>query len=201
MKGLLMKDFIMTWKYCKSYLLLVAAFLIGSVFVTVNSFLTIYPVVLSSMLPFSICAYDEKIKWSMYCDALPVSRKKAVVSKYVFSVICVFSVTLAIAASLYIKMYLNNAVDIQELFSTVFVLLAVALVSPGFMLPFIFKYSVEKARMVYYVTVGVVCAMAAILSGDINIPDVPIYIALAVAIVFFVISCFISIKLYEKRDL
>ena len=201
MKGLLLKDFIMTWKYCRAFLFLMAVFLIGSVFVTVNSFMTVYPVVLSSMLPFSICAYDERIKWSVYCDALPISRKKVVVSKYLFALICILTVTVGISLSIFIRMKMNGEVNVKELFTIVTLLLSVALVSPGFMLPFVFKYSVEKARMVYYVTVGVVCAVSAMLSFDVSIPDVPVYIALVIAVVLFALSCFISVKLYENRDL
>lgn len=142
MKGLLLKDFIMTWKYCRAFLFLMAVFLIGSVFVTVNSFMTVYPVVLSSMLPFSICAYDERIKWSVYCDALPISRKKVVVSKYLFALICIFTVTVGISLSIFIRMKMDGEVNVKELFTIVSLLLSVALVSPGFMLPFVFKYSV-----------------------------------------------------------
>ncbi len=201
MKGLLIKDLIMTWKYCRSFLFIMAVFLIGSVFVTINSFMTVYPIVLSSMLPFTICAYDERIKWNVYCNALPISRKKAVVSKYVFTLICVLTVTIAVGLCIFIKMYTANLIDMKGLCTTVSILLSVALVSPSFMLPFVFKYSVEKARMAYYVTIGVVCATSAMLSGDIRIPDVPAYIALVIAIILFVVSCFISIKLYENKDL
>ena len=102
---------------------------------------------------------------------------------------------------MFIRMYLADAVDVKELITTISLLLCVALVSPGFMLPFVFKYSVEKARMVYYVTIGVVCAVSAMLSVDMSIPDVPVYIALVIAAIFFALSCFISTKLYENREL
>ncbi len=201
MKGLLIKDFIMLWRYCKSFLFLMVVFLIGSVFVTVNSFMTVYPIVLAGMFPFTICAYEEKCKWNVFCDALPISRTKVVASKYLFSLICIAAITLLVGISMAVKMVMAGGVDIKELISTLALLLAVAFASPGFMLPFVFKYSVEKARMAYYVTVGVVCGLAAITSMDVHIPHVPVYIALVAAIAFFVASCALSVKFYKEREL
>lgn len=201
MKGLILKDFIMTWKYCKSFLFLMAVFIVASVFVTINSFMTVYPIVLASMLPFTICAYDERSRWNIYCDALPITRKSVVVSKYLYSLICIALIISLIGVSLLIRMQITDSIDTKELFTTISLLLAVAFVSPGFMLPFMFKYNVEKARIAYFVTIGIVCGLSAILSINIDIPNVPVVIALAVAVVLFAGSCAVSIKLYEKREL
>ncbi len=201
MKGLITKDFIMLWRYCKSFLFLMVVFLIGSVFVTVNSFMTVYPIVLAGMFPFTICAYEEKCKWNIYCDALPVSRAKVVVSKYLFSLICIVTITLLVGISIATRMFITDGINVKELISAISLLLVVAFVSPGFMLPFVFKYSVEKARIAYYVTVGAACSLAAISSIDVDIPDVPVYIALVVAIAFFAVSCVVSVKFYNKREL
>jgi len=201
MKGLIIKDFIMLWRYCKSFLFLMIVFLISSVFVTVNSFMTVYPIVLAGMFPFTICAYEEKCKWNIYCDALPISRTKVVVSKYLFSLICIVTITLFAGTSIAIGMITTDGINVKELINTISLLLVVAFASPGFMLPFVFKYSVEKARLAYYVTVGAVCSLAAIISIDVDIPNMPVYIALAVAVAFFAASCAVSIKFYNKREL
>jgi len=176
-------------------------FLISSVFVTVNSFMTVYPIVLAGMFPFTICAYEEKCKWNIYCDALPISRTKVVVSKYLFSLICIVTITLFAGTSIAIGMITTDGINVKELINTISLLLVVAFASPGFMLPFVFKYSVEKARLAYYVTVGAVCSLAAIISIDVDIPNMPVYIALAVAVAFFAASCAVSIKFYNKREL
>ena len=71
-----------------------------------------------------------------------------------------------------------------------------------------FKYGVEKGRVVYYVVVGLVCGVAAagaLLSDAPNLQfEIPPYIVLLLplfGIAVFAASYWISVKVYAKREI
>ncbi len=59
MKGLLLKDFYMTKKYCKIYLLMAAVFLAISCVGNTNMVFAFFPIILSGMIPINLLTYDE----------------------------------------------------------------------------------------------------------------------------------------------
>lgn len=87
MKGLLLKDFYMTAKYCRSFLLIVVVFLAVSFFGKDNVFFILYPVLISSMIPVTLMSYDEHDKWNVYSLTLPYTRGQLVSAKYLTGLI------------------------------------------------------------------------------------------------------------------
>ena len=69
------------------------------------------------------------------------------------------------------------------------------------MLPFIFKYDVEKSRLVYYIVVGGMCGMSAFFSFDSRIPNITGGAGMVIGIILLVISWMLSVKFYENKEL
>ncbi len=72
MKALLLKDFYMMKKYCRSYLLVMIIFAGLSVFdptwwMSSLSLLCL----MAAMMPVTLLGYDERSHWNEYCAALP----------------------------------------------------------------------------------------------------------------------------------
>ena len=87
-------------------------------------------------------------------------------------------------------------------------LLVMASVASSLTLPFIFKYGVEKGRGAYYVMIGVVCAGSIIattifkegLQNEIQLNAV-LPTACLVGIGIYVLSWYLSVVLYKKKEM
>lgn len=82
MKGLLLKDFYMAWRYCRILLVLVVVFIALSWADQGSLFFLLYPIILVSMIPVTLLGYDERDRWTGYSDTLPYTRGQLVSAKY-----------------------------------------------------------------------------------------------------------------------
>ncbi len=208
MKGLFLKDFYMTVHYCKAYLLLVLVFAGASVF-SDNLFLLIYPFILLSVIPVNLLSYDEKSRWTVYADCLPASRKKVVDVKYIVMLIFL-AVTLAVFSVTHLTYSLVfGKGDLAAWMIMNAVLSSIGILSPSLMLPVLFKYGVEKGRMVYYLILILICGIcgglsANLLDGEIVVGQIGLWWAPAIvvaALLILAVSWILSRRFYENREL
>ena len=82
MKGLLLKDFYLAWRYCRILLILVVVFIALSWAGEGSMFFLFYPIILVSMIPVTLLGYDERDRWMGYSAALPYTRGQLVSAKY-----------------------------------------------------------------------------------------------------------------------
>lgn len=205
MIGLLRKDLYMTWAYCRTFLLILAVFLAVGAVNGENSFFVIYPMIIGMMLPVSIVSYDERFKWHLACDAMPVSRAKVVSSKYVLTLLVVgvvFALTMLVHG-----IRLSRLGAPEKIWELPGLLLPIGLVGPALLLPVIFRLGVEKGRMFYFLLVGVLCVAAVIFgSGESPInptSEIPSsgWLLAGLSLAIFLLSWPLSIALYRSREL
>lgn len=200
MKGLLLKDYYMTVKYCRMLILLVLIFAAVSA-VNDSIFLTSYPFIIAGVLPVSLYTYDEKSGWCSYADAMPYSRAQQVSAKYISALVLICLVMLICTAG----KALTGHSFIQD-FSLLVVLCGVGLLSAGCLLPFVLKFGSEKGRWAYYAVIIIACVVAATVFdtgsalGSMLIVNAAAYI-LAGCVLLFGLSWLLSINIYEKREL
>ncbi len=206
MKGLLLKDWYQMRRYCRAYLFLLVVFLALSVFDDDAMFL-LYPCVLGGMMPITLQAYDEKEKWEQYAGGLPVSRAQLVAAKYLigFAVAAALGILTALAQCL--RMGLVGSVSASGLLAAACLPFASLLV-PALILPFIFRYGVEKGRIAYYVAVGVVCGGAVFITTGANaaagvqlFSGAALPVAAVISLAGYALSWAISVRCYAKREL
>ena len=205
MIGLLRKDLYMAWAYCKTFILILAAFIAVGLAGEENSFFILYPMIIGMMLPVSLISYDERFKWHLACDAMPVSRAVVVSSKYVLTLL---TVLLIFAVTMLAQWFrLSRLGAVEQLWALPGVLLPMGLVGPAILMPVIFRLGVEKGRIFYFVLVGVVCAAAVFFGSGQNPVNPTAEIALPgwalvlVSLGIFLLSWPLSIALYKKREL
>ena len=90
---------------------------------------------------------DDMSKWNRYALITPVTRRNVVTSKYIllliFSLACaVVGVTVAVIAGIFMKKF-----DMTETLVSVLVSLCLVILFGSVIIPLIFKYGAEKARM------------------------------------------------------
>lgn len=207
MKGLLLKEFYMTMKYCRVYLLIVAVFILGSVGSNDTFFFVFYPSLLSGMIPATLLGYDEQSKWSQYCGTLPYTKTQIVSGKYLIGLFAQIAVIVLSALVQAVGMNIHGTFDRMSYLMLMEMLLIFSLFSSSICLPFMFKFGVEKGRLAYYMMIGVVCGgiiLASNLFRDmatIGFFAGGLFSILCVAMAaVYALSWYLSIVFYKKRE-
>ena len=200
MKGLLLKDYYMTVKYCRMLILMVLIFAAVSA-VSNSIFLISYPFIIAGVLPVSLYAYDEKSGWCSYADAMPYSRAQQVSAKYISALVFICLVMLICTVGKAI-----TGDSFIEDFSLLVMLCGTGLLSAASLLPFVLKFGSEKGRWAYYAVIIIACVIAAAVfdTGSavaLELTGTAAACILAGCVLLFGLSWLLSIKIYEKREL
>lgn len=155
MTGLILKDFLILRKTLRSYLFMMVVY-VGIAFTGVWSadIVGVLLVVMVVMLPMNVFAYDKQAKWDTYGLALPVGRTKTVAARYLcVLLLCLLSVGLT--AILGVMLYAAGRVEepVEFLVSCSVMGLMSVLVN-AIMLPFLYKFGPERARMMFFGIMG-----------------------------------------------
>ena len=155
MTGLILKDLLILRKTLRSYLFMLIVYA-GIAFTGVWSadIVGVLLVVMVVMLPMNVFAYDKQAKWDTYGLALPVGRTKTVAARYLcVLLLCLLSVGLA--AILGVMLYAAGRVEepVEFLVSCSVMGLMSVLVN-AIMLPFLYKFGPERARMMFFGIMG-----------------------------------------------
>lgn len=207
MKGLLLKDWYLMIKYCKSFLLLIIIFTAVSFSGEENAFFLMYPCVMASMIPMTLCSYDEREKWCAYSLTLPVSKTQYVSAKYILGLLINVVVVTAIGVALAFRMMSFNSFNVTGYMSTLGVIALATMIIPSILMPFVYKLGTEKARIAYIGAIAVAFAASAAFSvmapeiGFSIVGGAGIAITFVLLMAVYAASWFISVKFYNKREI
>lgn len=207
MKGLLLKDWYMSIRYCRAFLVLVGVFLVVSFFENDNFFFQLYPTMIASIIPMSLISYDERDRWTAYSGTLPYTRRQLVSAKYLIGLFFgAFSFLVSLAAFA-VFMITSDTFSIESFLFIAVRLLVLGLIGPTFLLPFVFKFGAEKGRIIFYVMIGLPCATGILLTGlgfqnALTQNNFIILLVMGVlSIGLYALSWNLSIYFYQKREL
>ena len=204
MKGLLLKDWYIIKKDCRSYIFIGAAFIALSLLSNNNMFFVFYPCLLCGMIPVTLLGYDERSRWTQYSGTLPYTKTQIVSAKYLVGLLAqaaLLTVTMLLQG---IKMTVVGNFVFGELAVMILLMLIVSTVTSSIALPFIFKLGVEKGRTAYYVMIGFVCVASGLASGLMRMelkPNLVLTILAFTGIGIYMFSWYMSIIFYRKREI
>jgi len=202
MRGLLLKDLLNLKKQIKIFLIYLFFFIALAAFSHNFSTASGIIVVLCSILPVTAMSYDERAKWDKYALTMPVSRGDMVISKYLLGLILGAG---ALLLNLTIGLLFMFA-SYQEVIITSLVLFEVGLFMIALLLPFMFKYGVEKSRLImlliFFIPTGLIVLLA---QSGLKPPSEATLHMLAWASPFlvlaiFIASLFISLHVYAQKQ-
>lgn len=216
MTGLLLKDILVLRKALKTYGMLLLFYLGMSIIgIFQLSIVTAMIQVMIMMLPISAFAYDEQAKWDRYAAALPLSRRTVVQARYLLVLI------IAAAAAVFgligcVFLTIVSPDEVQETLIVVLVALGIGIFIADILLPISYKLGAERARP-YLMAVALVPtvilfigAQAGLFRGlDLTWIDrlsPPAMLGLIsliplAALGGMVVSCLISCRIYERKEL
>ena len=201
MKGVLLKDVYNVKNLILYYALVAAVFAVVSVVSSNIYFFCGFMIFISVGLVSSTISYDAQDKWDRYALSSGVSRRTAVLSKYVFTVVTILC-SLALGLILALALGYRQAVDFLPVVAYSFA----GVLSVGIVLPCFFRFGVEKARVIYMI---VIVFTVALMVGGISLferlnfaAQAPwMLVLLAVlSVAILAISYFVSLRIYRNKE-
>ncbi|PGZ48573.1 ABC transporter permease [Bacillus anthracis] len=196
MKQLILKDFIIQWKFLIWYILY-PVFFYMALTDTENLFI-IMSVIITIGATVKTFEADSKNESEVIVNSLPILKKHIVFAKYIVAIIILFiSVTVGC-----FTMGMKNGVNLFEFIETTMVAsISFILVYLSFVLPISFWLGYKKT---IFITIVIFMAPIVVLAAlfQINLEQIQLYnnVLFISSICIFIVSIFVSVKLYEKRE-
>ena len=200
MKALLLKEFYVASRTCRSFLLVIAVFFALSFFGRNSQFFFLYPLTMVGMIPVTLLSYDERDGWDKYSLTLPCTRAQLVSAKYLIGLIFGGVVFLLVELLLLIGLSMGGNFDFLSMSSA---LLLMGLLGPSILMPFVFKFGSEKGRIAYYFVLALLFAVIAFLIGMgfyVYLEGFS-WVVIGAAVLLYLGSWRLSILFYDKREL
>ena len=210
MKGLLYKDLLLIRRQAKFLLLMLAVYAFTFILAArggdpVSSagaagIVTAFAVMLETVLVINTMAYDESAKWDGYARTLPVGPGGVVGAKYLF--VLLFSAAMAALAVLAEAALLRGRITGEDAAGAAAGAGLSPLVLCSVLLPFVYRFGLQKARFVMAAIFLIPWALTSLLknfSSGVPWETVVRFLPLAAALLFAG-SYFLSRRLYSRRD-
>ncbi|MGO0905463.1 ABC-2 transporter permease [Clostridioides difficile] len=211
MKGLILKDLLNLKSNMKVMILFMILFgYMSSIGDGNNSSFVSVIIVLCTTMIVSTFSYDDLNKWDSYVLTMPIKRNTIVLSKYltmlIFSLMgVIFSLIISI-----INGYFKNTLILSETLIITGLILSISVCFASLILPLIYKFGTEKARLLmiasFLIPTAALLGLKNLLerfNSNVSIEiilNTLVYCLPFIAILFFVISYFISTKIYCKKE-
>ena len=203
MNALILKDFYVMWKQTKILLILILVFscLPGAFYPT-------FAVVYAAILPYTAMAYDERSKWGQLAAMLPYADREIVLSKYCFGYL---AIAVAAGISLVLQTVLtavwDRAAENLSPLSSILLAICMGVGVLALTLPLMFRFGVEKGRLVMFLIIFLVCGGAGAVTGITSeLSDSGRYLmtlalpgAALAAVILTAVSIPLSLRMYRRR--
>lgn len=207
MTGVMVADILTIKKTIKFYLLVSIFYIAIGIYsgggLSMISFITFFGI----MLVLSTFSYNDLCHWDKFINSAPVKRIDVVAAKYVLAFVCI-GVSVVIGTAVITVEDLTAGKNMTEDIIGMGIIGAVGIVYCALMLPVLFKFGAEKARIILIVIFLVPFAILMLTSKNpevmaklnridyhaLMIPGIAAVIALAV------ISFCISFAIYTRKE-
>lgn len=206
MTGLVLQKFLSLKKAMQFYLFFIIFYGIIGVVSGNISFVSGFLVLFSSFIPISVFFVEERSKWDLYANVMPVTRKQIVRSQYAFygvilCVVLLFDVIVSVAEIMTGKESLIDAIQINYGF------LAISILVQLIMIPIFIKFGSTVAQ----VAIAAICmipTLTIIILSKLNVPlpslqrikELLPYSPILL-ILLALLSYYTSLYFYQKKDL
>lgn len=213
MKGLILKDLLNLRKNLKTIIIMCLFYTL--LFSTLNpTFLSGMITILFAMQILTTFSYDDYSKWNMYALSLPITKKQLVLSKYILGISFiifggVFSFILTSLLSLFKGSFILGDLVASIIGSTGIMILMILI-----LLPLIFKYGVERSRIMLLAIFAIPTVLILIISKVLALTGIPFpseeqlnallpvicIIATLILIAGIYVSYMTSVKIVTKKE-
>lgn len=210
MAGLILKDMYSLNKNIKQYGISSALFIFIAVSMNSSIYFVYMVMLMATMLIFTALTNDEMSKWDKYALTMPVARGEIVLSKYVLFIILILSGMIFSSIVGIVMTSLLSFESIKTILTASISGGGVSCLLFSIMLPIVFKFGVEKGRILL---IAVMAIPAFLLAGgakliekfNIQMPTFGqvkpyLYFTPAIILLLLFISYKVSLSIYEKKE-
>lgn len=215
MKAMLYADWQNFRQTIKSLLFVIVVLALAGFFVNGPSFFYMIIVMISIMLPLTLCSADKAYGWDRLSLSMPILRRDVVGSKFILSALSSAIMTVMAIGMILGYRLLHPEEPLWEHIAGALLCEAIALVLIGVMLLSVIKWGVEKGRYIVMACVWIPILAAFLLSKlDMPKPDLtwlkqltdwhlPAFAgALLGAAALIYLACYaIAVRTYQKTEL
>lgn len=207
MKGLIIKDILNLKKSLNTLIAMFIFYILWAYKFGDPTILIAMITLMLTMMSITSMSYDDLAKWDKFALAMPISRQKLVYSKYILSIllaICGVGISVAIS---YILVLVNGKISTSQLFLSAYVIFIISILFSCIVLPLIYKFGVEKSRIMMMAVIAIPMIIAYLISEmGISMPsESQLTMLLWFSPLFILISLFISssisYSIFKKKDL
>ena len=166
---------------------------------------------MSVMIMISTFSYDSYNKWDAYSISLPNGRKNSVKAKYVATLLIIFIVTIiTVILSFIISYYNTKTINFDETLISMLGTIFGTLLVLTFMYPIIYKFGIEKARILIFVIVFGIAIVGGVILNYIDLSfigkalsfleDYVVILLILTSIIMVYISYKISQRIFMKKE-
>lgn len=162
------------------------------------------------MLFISTFSYDEYNKWDAYAITLPGGRKNVVKSKYIAGLLLTIASVVVTILLNYLVYIITNNLDFNKFISTLIGSCFAIILIQAIVYPLIFKYGMEKGRVLLFVLAFVFVGVIELFSKVVNITiptnivsffDSYWFIIVPIILILVLFTSYkISDKIYSKKE-
>lgn len=208
MISLLKKDLLNLQSYLKTIFVFIAFFSIVSFSMDDVGFLSGMLIMVFTMIPIASFTYDKQSKWDIFAQTLPVTRQEMVLSKYLLAILfIVIGFVISFTMTAIISLMKESMIEVEMLILSNGLISAIAMILLSIMLPLVYKFGVEKSRIILITICLIPTVLVMLLSNlGIRLPsnfnwELLSYSAPLIALALMVISSIISYKIFCREDL
>ncbi|MEA4805883.1 ABC-2 transporter permease [Acetobacterium wieringae] len=163
-------------------------------------------IMMFAMMVVTTISCDDLAKWDAYALTMPVTRKEIVLSKYLVMALlntlgAVLSVIVGIVGSFFIKQSFD-----QEILVIVGLVYLIAFIFGSLIIPLIYKFGTEKARLMLFLCALLPTALILLLE-QFNVPMpttgnpwIYLFLLIGLSVAGVILSYLISLKIYTKKE-
>lgn len=201
MKGLLLKDILNFKKQGLIYIFLIALWFFIGIRNKDIYYLSGVIAMVTLLIPITVISYDEKANWERYALTMPISKGTIVISRYLLTIcVSIIGGVFSTIAGILIS------TNIKEVLLTNMSVISLGLLVISFAFPFIFKYGVDKGRIIMVILFVVPTLLLTFASEfKIAMPSEEvitkfIYFLPLIVLVIIICSIQVSKKIYSKKE-
>lgn len=215
MTGLIIKDLLNLKKYLKTLVLLIVFYAVIFIPQGEINFVSSFILILSVAPTITALAYDDMVNWDKYALTMPINKKDIVMSKYILMIMFIL---LGAIASFFIcfitKVFNIGPVNMSEIAFSTLLVTCIGIIYDDIILPLVYKFGTEKARIVILAVIFIPISIVYILSKTISkftlsniisfldkIQNTVPIIVIGSAIVMTAASYFISYNIFSKKEM
>lgn len=207
MKGLMIKDIIILRKNMKMTLLMSLFFLIFAYATSNPPYIIGVATFLFSTMSVTTMSYDEMTKWDRYALAMPIARRNVVIGKYLLAIMLAFLAVVGFSGIAYFLILPKSDMIFIELLLVAYVVFVIALIYTSFMIPLVYKFGVERTRIVIIgLLAGPAIIVTTLVKAGVKLPSeaqlmTMLKLSPLILLLFVGASFFISLKIYKNKEL